>query len=98
MVATAPASRKLVKCNDIREFLSLLEANGQLARIIAEVDLKHELGAICSRSLKRGGPTLVFENIKGYKGMPLVANLLGSTAHLALAFGTDEDEEQIYRA
>jgi len=98
MVATAPASRKLVKCNDLREFLSLLEANGLLARITAETDLKYEIGAICSRALKRGGPTLVFENIKGYKGMPLVANLLGSTAHLALAMGTDEDEEQVYQA
>lgn len=98
MVATAPASRKLVKCNDIREYMRLLDNNGLLHRVTAEVDLRYEVGAICSRALKRGGPAIAFMNIKGYPRMPLVANLLGSTAHLALAFGTDEDEEQIYRA
>ena len=82
---------------DIREYLAGLEAAGMLKRITAEVDLEHEVGAICSRSLERGGPALVFENVKGYSGKPLVANLLSSTKLLAFAFGTDEDEEQIYQ-
>jgi 4-hydroxy-3-polyprenylbenzoate decarboxylase len=98
MVATAHASRKTVNCNDIRDYLHLLEENGLLQRITAEVDLKYEVGAICSRSLKRGGPAISFENIRGYAGLPLVANLLGSIRHLAVAFGTEESEEQVYEA
>jgi len=38
---------------------------------------------------------LLFENVKGYAGMPLVTNLISTTAQIALAFGTEPDEEKI---
>ena len=81
---------------DLRGYLELLESVGLLKRVKAQVDLKHEIGAICARSIDRRGPALLFENIKGYHGMPLVCNILSTTEQLAVAFGTDPDEDQIY--
>ncbi len=87
-----------MKYRDLRGFLSLLEERGLLKRVKAQVDLKHEIGAICARTLDRKGPALLFENIKGYAGKSLAANLLSKTEQLALAFGTDPDDLKIYEA
>jgi UbiD family decarboxylase len=76
--------------------MDALEAEGLLKHITAEVDLKHEIGAIAARSLEQGGPALVFENIKGYPGMPLVVNLVSNNTQLGLAFGTEAEESKIY--
>lgn len=81
---------------DIREYMAALEEAGLLQHITAEVDLEHEIGAIAARSLEQGGPALVFENIKGYAGMPLVVNLVANNRQLGLAFGTEDDEARIY--
>ena len=85
-----------VDYRDLRGYLELLEASGLLQHIKAEVDLKHEIGAICVRSLKKRGPGLLFENIKGYKNMPLVSNILSTPEQLAVAFGTENDEQRLY--
>lgn len=83
--------------HDLREYLHLLESRGLLHRIGAQVSLDYELGAIAARSLERKGPALLFENIEGYPGMPLVVNVISTTAQLAVAFGTDAEEEVIQR-
>ncbi len=85
-----------VDYRDLRGYLQLLESSGLLKRIKAEVDLKHELGAICVRGLKLRGPGLLFENIKGYEGMQFVSNILSTTDQLATAFATEPDERKIY--
>src|SRR5258705_3338902 len=41
-------------------------------------------------------PRFFLRNIRGYRGMPLVTNILSTTAQLAVAFGTDPDEDKIY--
>lgn len=82
---------------DLREYLVALEAAGLLSRVPAEVDLKGELGAICARSLERNGPAILFENIKGYPGMTLAANILATDERVALALGVDDDQEQLGR-
>ena len=46
---------------------SLLEKEGELRRITAEVDWDREIGAIARRVLEKKGPALLFENIKGYR-------------------------------
>src|SRR5438874_13121401 len=81
---------------DIRSYMEALEERGLLKHVTAEVDLKHEIGAIAARSLEQEGPALVFENIKGYPGMPLVVNLVSNNKQLGLAFGTEPDEAKIY--
>ena len=47
---------------DLREFIALLEAKGQLKRITAEVDPYLEIGEITDRVSKQVGPALLFEN------------------------------------
>ncbi len=76
--------------------MKLLEYSGLLKHVKAEVDLKHELGAICVRGLKLRGPGLMFENSKGYPGMRFLSNILSTTEQLAVAFGKDVDEQKIY--
>jgi len=87
-----------VRCRDLRGYLRLLDERGLLKRIRAPVDLRYEIGAICARSLDRKGPGLLFENIRGYEGRPLAANLLSRTEQLALAFGVEPDDLKVYRA
>lgn len=82
---------------DMREYLALLEKNGLLHRISCEVDPKFEVGAIAARALERKGPALWFDNVKGYKGMPLVTNMISTTKQLAITFNTEADEETIQR-
>ena len=91
-------TKEAVKYRDLREYIELLEGAGLLKRIKAEVDLKHEIGAICARSLDMKGPGLLFENVKGYPGMPLVANVTSTVDQLAVAFGAAPDEDKIYDA
>jgi len=55
---------------DMREWIDKLEDEGQLARVKAEVDWKHELGAVMRRGWDIYGdscPAMLFENIKDYK-------------------------------
>ena len=84
-------TRQRVPYDDLRGYLKLLEENGLLKRISAEVDLEGELGAIAYRSLVRDGPGLLFENIKDYPDMPLVANIMYTEEQLALALNGDPD-------
>ena len=71
---------------DMREYIALLESKGLVAHVRTEVDLKWELGAITARSLDRGGPALLFDNIRGYEGHTFVTNLLSTTEQVAIAF------------
>src|SRR5919199_4179058 len=82
---------------DMREYLALLERRGLLKRITAEVDLEHEVGAIAARSLEQRGPALLFENVRGYPGMPLVCNLISNLDQVALAFNVEPDEAAIHQ-
>ena len=51
---------------DTRQWIALLEKEGELRRITAEVDWDREIGAMTRRVLEKKGPALLFENIKGY--------------------------------
>ncbi|MBI4253679.1 MAG: UbiD family decarboxylase [Candidatus Rokubacteria bacterium] len=79
---------------DVRQWLGLLEREGELRRIKAEVDWDRELGAVSRRVLEKRGPALLFENITGYQTgrcTRLHAGALGSQARLALALGFPKD-------
>ncbi len=76
---------------DLRDFIRQLEEIGELKRIHAEVDPYLEITEICDRTLKAGGPALLFENVKG-SGMPLLGNLFGSTRRVAMGMGEESVE------
>ena len=86
---------------DLREFLDQLEKAGELDTVAAEVDPKHELGAICKIFNERpNSPALLFENVKG-STVPVVGQLLASDRRVALALGLSKKnvfEETVRRA
>jgi 4-hydroxy-3-polyprenylbenzoate decarboxylase len=77
-----------MKYNDLRDFINQLEKLGELKRISVEVDPHLEMTEICDRTLRAGGPALLFENPKGYS-MPVLANLFGTTRRVALGMGQE---------
>ena len=77
-----------MKYNDLRDFIDQLEKLGELKRISVEVDPHLEMTEICDRTLRAGGPALLFENPKGYD-MPVLANLFGTPKRVALGMGQD---------
>ena len=76
---------------DLREFIALLEAEGELKRISVPVDPNLEITEICDRTLRAGGPALLFENPVG-SSIPLLGNLFGNTRRIALAMGQQDIE------
>src|SRR6056300_1881421 len=76
---------------DLREFISELEKRGDLVRITAEVDPNLEMTEISDRTLRGGGPALLFENPKGYD-IPVLANLFGTEERVAMGMGAETTE------
>ena len=76
---------------DLRDFIRDLEARGQLVRISQPVDPNLEMTEIADRTLRGGGPALLFENPKGYD-VPVLANLFGTEERVALGMGADSIE------
>ena len=77
-----------MKYRDLRDFLDQLESRGQLKRIRAEVDPYLEMTEICDRTLRAGGPALLFENPKGHR-IPVLGNLFGTPERVALGMGEE---------
>lgn len=77
-----------MKHKDLREFLTFLEQRGELKRITAEVDPHLEMTEICDRTLRAGGPALLFENPKGHT-MPVLGNLFGTPDRVAMGMGQE---------
>ncbi|WP_340122396.1 4-hydroxy-3-polyprenylbenzoate decarboxylase [Methylobacter svalbardensis] len=77
---------------DLRDFIKQLEKQGELKRITVEVDPYLEMTEICDRTLKMGGPALLFENPKG-ANIPVLANLFGTPRRVAMGMGADSVTE-----
>ena len=80
-----------MKYKDLRDFIAKLETEGELKRISVEVDPYLEMTEICDRTLRAGGPALLFENPKGHT-IPVLANLFGTTRRVAMGMGEDSVE------
>ena len=70
---------------DLRQWLALLEREGELVRVGAEVDPDLEITEINDRVVKSGGPALLFENPKGSRH-PLLINQFGTERRMCMAF------------
>lgn len=80
-----------MKYQDLRDFIAQLEQRGELKRISQEVDPNLEITEICDRTLRAGGPALLFENPKG-SDIPLLGNLFGTPKRVALGMGEESAE------
>lgn len=78
-----------MKYKDLRDFIQQLEARGELVRVKAEVDPVLEMTEISDRTLRAGGPALLFENPKGFD-VPVLANLFGTPKRVAMGMGHEE--------
>jgi 4-hydroxy-3-polyprenylbenzoate decarboxylase len=73
---------------DLRDFIGQLENSGQLRRIQHPVDPRLEITEICDRTLRAGGPALLFENPRA-SDVPVLANLFGTAERVAAGMGAD---------
>ena len=73
---------------DLRDWIALLEREGELVRVDAEVDPDLEVTEIVDRTVKAGGPALLFTNPKGAE-RPLLINQFGTERRMCLGFGVE---------
>jgi 4-hydroxy-3-polyprenylbenzoate decarboxylase len=78
----------------LREFVTALEASGELVRIHEPLSPRLEIPAVCDLVMKSsgGGKALLFERVKGYD-IPVLANAYGSYRRMAMALGVEDVED-----
>lgn len=81
-----------MKYTDLRDFIKQLEQRGELKRVAFPVDPNLEMTEISDRTLRAGGPALLFENVKGFD-TPVLANLFGTEKRVALGMGRESLDE-----
>lgn len=86
--------------NNLRDWIAALERSGELKRIRTEADPILEIAEITDRVSKGkdakgnpGGPALLFENVKGYRGAQLLINQFGSERRMKLALEVNSLDE-----
>lgn len=77
---------------DLRDFIADLESQGLLKIVETEVDPVLEITEITDRVCKKGGPALLFRNVKG-SPYPVVTNLFGSYTRMSMALGVRDLDE-----
>src|SRR3954470_10176985 len=81
---------------DLRDWIALLEREGELVRVSAEVDPDLEITEIVDRTVKAGGPALLFEKPKGSEHSLLI-NQFGTERRMCLAFGVERLDDVAQR-
>ncbi len=81
-----------MRYKNIRDFIDLLEKKGELCRIKTPVSRDLEITEIADRTIKSGGPALLFENVQGYD-VPVLINMFGTHRRMALALGVYDLDE-----
>jgi 4-hydroxy-3-polyprenylbenzoate decarboxylase len=77
---------------DLNEFLAALQRAGELHRVSAPVDPHLEISEIVTRTVRAGGPALVFD--RPTRGdMPVAINLFGTERRMAMALGVSHLDE-----
>ena len=87
---------------NLKEFIAILEKEGELYRIKDKVSPILEITEIADRVMKMpsGGKALLFENVEGYEGIPVLINAFGSEKRMKLALNVKNFENigwKLYR-
>ncbi len=77
-----------MKYGDLRDFIGQLEARGALHRVRSAISPRLEMTEVCDRTLRAGGPALLFERPTGH-AIPVLANLFGTVERVALGMGEE---------
>ncbi|HEY0844928.1 MAG TPA: 3-octaprenyl-4-hydroxybenzoate decarboxylase, partial [Noviherbaspirillum sp.] len=81
-----------MRYSDLRDFISQLQQLGELKRVQSPVSPYLEMTEVCDRTLRSGGPALLFEKPAGYS-MPVLGNLFGTPRRVALGMGAEDVSE-----
>ncbi len=73
---------------DLRAFISDLEKRDLLRVLNVPISPQLEMTEICDRTLRAGGPALLFKQVSGFE-MPVLGNLFGTTERVALGMGAE---------
>ena len=77
---------------DLRDFIRALDRSKELKRIPFEVDPYLEITEFADRSVKTGGPALLFEKPKG-SSVPVLINAFASMRRMQIALGVESVQE-----
>lgn len=78
--------------SDLREFIEFLESKNDIRHIKTRVSRDLEISEITDRTIKSGGPALLFENVEGYK-TPIITNIFGTHQRTAYALGVSNADD-----
>jgi 4-hydroxy-3-polyprenylbenzoate decarboxylase len=81
-----------MKYTDLRDFISQLQQIGEFKRIDVPVSPYLEMTEIADRTLRAGGPALLFTQPIG-NAIPVLANLFGTPRRVALGMGAEDVSE-----
>lgn len=77
---------------DLQSFMELLEQRGELVRVDTPVSRELEITEIADRMVKKGGPAVLFENVRG-SDFPVVIGLMNTRERTALSLGVGDLDE-----
>ena len=78
-----------MKYSNLRDFIAQLQSIGELKPILPPVSPYLEMTEVCDRTLRAGGPALLFQNPVGHT-IPVLGNLFGTPRRVALGMGAEE--------
>ena len=81
-----------MKYKDLRDFISQLQSIGELKHVSVPISPFLEMTEICDRTLRAGGPALLFDRPVGHT-IPVLGNLFGTAQRVALGMGAQEVSE-----
>ncbi|MDE2324926.1 MAG: UbiD family decarboxylase, partial [Betaproteobacteria bacterium] len=81
-----------MKYRDLRDFLGVLQTQGELMEVDEPVSPHLDMTAVCDAMLRRAGPALLFRQPTGY-AMPVLGNLFGTPKRVALGMGVGDVSE-----
>ena len=81
-----------MKYSDLRDFIAKLKQSGELIDVSIPVSPHLEMTELCDRTLRAGGPALLFKQPTGHT-IPVLGNLFGTPKRVALGMGASEVSE-----
>lgn len=81
-----------MKYVDLRDFIAKLKLKDNLKEINIPVSPHLEMTEICDRTLRAGGPALLFNQPTGFD-MPVLGNLFGTPERVAMGMGANSVSE-----
>ncbi len=78
-----------MKYSDLRDFIAKLKQFGELTEVALPVSPYLEMTELCDRTLRAGGPALLFTQPTGHQ-IPVLGNLFGTPRRVALGMGASD--------